>query len=125
MAFETDFYSLGMLTWRVFIDGLDTFRSLYEVDHVLRDPEELHPDELDSDSVRRKELTLISTAIQKMKMCEAVINMAINDVVTACSENPGSIDVLKVLFRACLKADPEARREALSRLDQALGLANT
>jgi hypothetical protein len=115
IALVTDWYSLGLLIWRIFLDGQNPFASLDDLDYISGNSGTFRRDLRLEDEEEYK-----SEIIQSLKLCEAVIQMIIKDIDTLCLDHPGALDGFKPIIRTFLIADPVARYNALNILKEGL-----
>lgn len=116
----TDLYSLGMLIWRIFLDGRNPFASLDDLDYISGNNGKFGKDLRLADEEEYK-----NEIIQSLKLCEAVIQMIIKDIDTLCLDHPGALDGFKPIIKTFLIADPVARYNALNNLKQGLEIETT
>ena len=116
----TDSYSLGLLIWRVFLDGQNPFASLEDLDYISR-----NSGEFDRNLRFKDEEEYKGEIIQSLKLCEAVIQMVIKDIDALCLDHPKALDGFKVIVSAFLTADPVARRNAINNLTEGLEIETT
>lgn len=120
IALVTDLYSLGLLIWRIFLDGQNPFASLDDLDYISH-----NGGEFGWNSRLKDEEEYKSKIIQNLKQSEAVIKMVIKDIDALCLEHPGALDGFKPVISAFLIADPVARCNEIQNLKEGLDVEST